>query len=260
MSEPSCSYGNVVDGLRQLGVCAGAVVEVHGSLSAFGHVEGGASTIIDALIDVVTTAGTIVMPAYRVSRPVPLTAEDRARGVTWKVRKLPHDSSEPSGMGIIADTFRSRADVFCGSDVHRTAAWGRDARWHCRGYDGLLAVDGTSLLLGVGIDRCSSMHVADHVPVPEIISAYWAASADVQAAYDPHDWDIGCGETPDDAWEKVWRQADANGLICHVQIGAAACHSFRARSVVGIYMEWRKTDPYDLYGVPRPAGSVVDMR
>ncbi|TVR57793.1 MAG: aminoglycoside N(3)-acetyltransferase [Spirochaetaceae bacterium] len=259
MPESSCSYGDIVDGLRALGVCAGAVVEVHSSLSAFGYVEGGASTIIKALTDVVTPEGTIVMSAYRVSRPVPLTAEDRARGVTWKVRRLPIESLEPSGMGIIADTFRSRADVYCGSDIHRTAAWGRDARWHCTGYDGLLAVDGTSLLLGVGIDRCSSMHAADFIPIPDAISAYWAAPADVQAAYDPHDWDVGCGETPDDAWEKVWRQADADGLIRHAQIGAAACHHFRARSVVGIYMEWRKTDPYGLYGVPRPVGSVGDQ-
>ena len=260
MAEPSCSYDDIVDGLRTLGVVAGAVVEVHSSLSAFGHVEGGASTIINALTDVVTPDGTIVMSAYRVSRPVPLTAEDRARGVTWKVRKLPLDSPEPSGMGVVADTFRSRADVFCGSDIHRTAAWGRDARWHCNGYDGLLAVDGTSLLLGVGLDRCSSMHVADHVSVPETISAYWAAPTDVKAAYDPHVWDVGYGETPDDAWEKVWRQADADGLIRHEQIGAAACHSFRARSVVGIYMKWRETDPYGLYGVPRPAGPVGEKR
>ena len=258
MPAPPCSYTDIVDGLRALGLCAGAVVEVHGSLSAFGHVEGGASTVIDALTDVVTSEGTIVMSAYRVSRPVPLTAEDRARGVTWKIRKLPMDSQERSGMGVIADTFRSRPDVVCGSDIHRTAAWGRDARWHCRGYDGLLAVDGTCLLLGVGIDRCSSMHVADYIPVPTAISDCWVPPAEALSAYDLQDWEIGGGETPDDAWEKVWRQADAKGLIRHGRIGASTCHYFRARSVVGIFMEWREADPYGLYGVPRPAGQFGD--
>ena len=37
------------DALIRLGVNAGMVLEVHSSLSSFGHLEGGAMTLIDTL-------------------------------------------------------------------------------------------------------------------------------------------------------------------------------------------------------------------
>jgi len=252
MPVDSCSYETVVDGLRRLGVARGAVVEVHGSLKAFGRVEGGAPTVLKALMDVVSSEGTIVMSAYLVSLAVPLTDDDRAHGLTWKVRKLPVDSTEPTGMGLIADTFRARLDVVCGNDLHRTCAWGHDAEWHCCGYHGLLAVDGWCLLLGVGIDRCSSMHAGEYVPLPPEIASCWTIPPEVERAYDPEMWDIGYGGPPDDAWEKVWALADERGLIEHGLVCGAMSHYFRARSVVSIYKHWRMTDPHGLYGVPRP--------
>jgi aminoglycoside N3'-acetyltransferase len=251
MIQPSLTYPDIVDGLQQLGVKRGAVVEVHSSLSAFGWVEGGAETVLAALMDVVSPAGTLVMSAYPVSPALPLTDEDRALGITWKVRKLPMNGSERTGMGLIADTFRQRADVECGDGFFRTCAWGQDAEWHCEGYRGLLALDGWCLLLGVGIDRCSSMHAAEDAPLPVDIAAYMDIPAQARRAYDPQQWNIGGGSTPEDAWRKVWEAADRQGLVRHQQIGQAACHYFKARSVVAIYKHWRQTDPYGLYGVSR---------
>jgi aminoglycoside N3'-acetyltransferase len=181
-----------------------------------------------------------------------LNDEDRTRGVTWKVRKLPFDSSERTGMGRIADTLRQRHDVVCGGEFFRTCAWGRDAEWHCNGYHGLLALDGWCLLLGVGVDSCSSLHVAEDIRLPADIAAYWAIPESVQRVYDPQIWNIGYGETPENAWRNVWDVADRQGLIRHSQIGQAACHYFKARSLVAIYRRWRQNDPYGLFGVPRP--------
>lgn len=250
MSRVLVTYAELMHGLRQLGVLPGATVEVHSSLSAFGWVEGGAETVIAALIESVGPMGTLVMSAYPVSPALPLTDEDRAAGLTWKVRKLPLDSTERTGMGVIVDTFRKRNDVSCGDTFFRTCAWGRDAAWHCDGYHGLLAVDGLCLLLGVGIDRCSSMHAAESVPIPNAITALWSIPAHVRQAYDPQQWSIGYGAgTPDDAWQKVWQTADQQGLIRHAQIGAAACHCYKVRALVGIYKHWRRSDPYGLYGI-----------
>jgi aminoglycoside N3'-acetyltransferase len=255
MTQSPISEQDIVDGLRRLGVQRGTIVEVHSSLSAFGHVEGGAATVIAALMQAITLDGTIVMSAYPVSPAVPLDEEDRARGITWKVRKLALDSSEPTGIGRVADTFRQRHDVVCGSEFFRTCTWGRDAEWHCHGYHGLLAVDGWCLLLGVEVDRCSSMHAAEDVKLPADIAAYWAIPESVKQAYDPQVWNIGYGETPENAWQKVWDEADRQGLIQHAQIGQATCHYFKARSLVAIYRRWRQSDPYGLFGVPRPRGA-----
>src|SRR5215212_5426702 len=111
MPQPPVTYQDIIDGLQQLGVMSGATVEVHSSLSAFGWVEDGAPTVISALMGVLHPGGTIIMSAYPVSPAIPLTDEDRHHNITWKVRKLPPESSEHTGMGIITDTFRQRPDV-----------------------------------------------------------------------------------------------------------------------------------------------------
>jgi Aminoglycoside N3'-acetyltransferase len=125
-ASPVTSH-QITRGLRALGLMRGVVVAVHSSLSAFGWVEGGASTVIQALMDVVGPEGTIIMSAYPVSPSLPLSDEDRALGINWKVRILPAASTERTSMGLIADTFRQRADVTCGSGFLRTCAWGKDA-------------------------------------------------------------------------------------------------------------------------------------
>ena len=44
-------------GLRELGVAPGSVLQVHSSLSRLGYVEGGAETVIDALLEAVGPDG-----------------------------------------------------------------------------------------------------------------------------------------------------------------------------------------------------------
>ncbi len=52
----------ILYGLRGLGVCPGFVLLVHSSLSSFGYVEGGAESVIDALIGAVSPGGTVLVP------------------------------------------------------------------------------------------------------------------------------------------------------------------------------------------------------
>src|SRR5690348_8561063 len=61
------AQGEIEAGLRQLGLIRGSVVEVHSALSSFGPVEGGAATVIAALMAVVGAEGALVMSAYLVS-------------------------------------------------------------------------------------------------------------------------------------------------------------------------------------------------
>jgi aminoglycoside N3'-acetyltransferase len=249
---PLVTREHIERGLRDLGVRPGHILEVHGSLSAFGYVEGGAAVVIDALIARVGDEGAVVMSAYPLGRPMRLTPEERARRIAWKCGVLPADSPERTAMGAIADTFKRRADVVCGQGVHRVCAWGRNKEQLTDEYRTLVERGGHVLLLGVGIDRCSSLHLADEIPVPQEIAAYWELPADVRADYPEDQWSVGLGETPDDAWGKVYRAADGAGLIRHARFGNAECHFFRASEVVRMLAEWRRADPHGLYGVPRP--------
>src|SRR3954452_12147705 len=59
---PPVSRATLTADLRRLGLRRGATVLVHSSLSRIRHVEGGAETVIDALIDSVTPGGTVLFP------------------------------------------------------------------------------------------------------------------------------------------------------------------------------------------------------
>lgn len=64
------------ESLKALGIENGMTLEVHSSLSSFGGLEGGAETVIDTLKELVTTEGSIFMPALRLSPELPLSEED----------------------------------------------------------------------------------------------------------------------------------------------------------------------------------------
>ena len=153
-------------------------------------------------------------------------------------------------MGAIADEFRTRPDVVLGTGFHRVCAWGHDALLHSRrDYHHLLDIDGWALLLGVDINRCSSMHAAEGVGIPEPIARLTRVPEDIQKDYPADTWAVGYGSTPGDAWAKVWEQAERQGLIGKRRIGRAQCMLFRAKAVVSIYAELLRTDPFVLFGV-----------
>ncbi len=243
---------DIEDGLHHLGLHRGHVVEVHSSLSSLGHVEGGARTVIAALTNVIGKEGAIVMSAYTVTPAIPLTAEEAARGIAWKVRILRQDSEEKTGLGVISDTFRRWPGVCCGTGLHRVCAWGRDAVLHCeRGYAHLLQVDGWSLLIGVGYDRLSSLHQAENAGFPEAVSRCFRIPDEIRKDYPTDEWSIGFGGTPHDGWAKVWEEAQRSGLVKEAWIGQARCYLFKARSVVEIYEKWLREDPLGLFGIKK---------
>ena len=53
---------DIAAGFRTAGVGWGQLLMVHSSLSSMGHVEGGAPTVVEALLRVVGPGGTLVMP------------------------------------------------------------------------------------------------------------------------------------------------------------------------------------------------------
>lgn len=242
-------------GLRDLGLVPGMAVEVHSSLSAFGHVEGGAESVIAALMNLVGPGGSLVMPAFPFSPLLPLTEADQARGIRSKLRVLDPNSPERTGMGIIADTFRQRDDVVTGPGFFRVCAWGRDAEKHSWGFQHLLDSGGWALLLGVDIHRLSTMHYAENSAggVPAEITSYFAAGEEIEADYPPESWHVETGTTPEDGWAKIQAEAIRLGLVREKRIGAADCMFFPAAEVTGLYERALSKDPYGLFGVRRPS-------
>jgi aminoglycoside N3'-acetyltransferase len=259
--KKTLSQCDIVDGLKMLGLEPGMAIEVHSSLSRFGPVEGGAPTVINALIEAVGEQGAIVMTADLISPLLPLTEEDKARGIYAKVRLLDENADCKSGMGVIADTFRKRPNTCLGKGVHRVCAWGRDAELHSQGFKYLLSIDGWALLIGVDINRCSSMHIAEEtVKLPREIYAHFelpeAIQQELDRAYpDSEGWYVQYNgphaPVADDAWGKVVLEAERRGLIRRGQIGQAECMLFKVKSVVNIFEDFRRTDPFKLFGIEK---------
>ncbi len=239
---------DILAGLKRAGLERGMMVEVHSSLSSFGHVEGGADAVISALLEAVEPDGSIVMPAFRISPPMPMDAMDVAQGVTLKLKILPEDHRVRSGMGIIADTFTKRSDVKTGEGLFRVSAWGKDKEINSMGFQNVIDNGGMGLMLGVDIYRLSSMHYMEG-DLPEEIRAIFRPPDIVKSRYPEGEWFVETGLPPVKAWYKIQDEAYRRGFIRDTYIGPCKCMSFVVRDVVGLYKDALQTDPLGLYGL-----------
>lgn len=149
--------GGLVDQLHALGVRAGAVVVVHTAFSRVKPIEGGPQGLIDALRAAIGPNGTLVMPS--------MSDED----------DNPFDvaATPCRGLGVVADTFWRLPGVRRSDNPHAFAASGPRAAEIVadhpldvpHGVDSPIGrvyeMDGQVLLLGVGHDANTTIHLAE---------------------------------------------------------------------------------------------------
>ena len=157
---------NNADSLRTdfvaLGLRPGMVAMVHSSLRRIGWTEGGPATVIAALLDVLGSDGTLVMPAES-----PQLA-DTANQDVFDPR------TTPTTMGAIPEAFRSYPGTqrsnhplvsVCANGMRAREITAEHALEFCEGrgtpFEKLYELDAWTLLLGVGFDRCTSLHYAE---------------------------------------------------------------------------------------------------
>ena len=110
------SQKEIVRGLRETGLKSGDVVLVHSAMRTFGPIEGGAETVVSALLEVLGERGTLVVPTFTFAHE---TDED----------PVIDPFNDPSEMGIITETVRLRPDSFRSTAFrHSFAAVGNRAR------------------------------------------------------------------------------------------------------------------------------------
>lgn len=238
----------LIEELKKIGIREGMNLEVHSSLSSFGFVDGGADTVIDALMECVTEQGSIFMPSLCLSPELMLTEEDKRLGITTKIKILPENSLR-TAMGMIADTFRQREGVVTGSGVIRTSGWGLHGDMAASGgLDYVIANGGKALLLGVDIYKLTAMHYVEE-PLPAEIRNRFAPTEEVNRKYPADQWLIECGEFPTKPWYIIQDMAYQRGMIRDGYIGKCKYMFFNIGDVVGIYKEMLEQNPYKLYGL-----------
>ncbi len=170
----------LVDGLRLLGVNEGSVIEVHSSLSSFGYIPGGAQTVVDALITAVGYDGTIVMPAQTSDNSEPSRWQHPPIDPSLNQQlRQEHPAFDPrsstfSHMGAIANNLRLRPGTMISNHPNSAfMAYGKHAKWITQSHPlhfsfsmasplgKLLDLRADILLLGVGYDNCTALHLAE---------------------------------------------------------------------------------------------------
>ena len=247
--KPRVTREDVKKGLRELGLGQGHIVGVHSSLSSLGYVEGGAETVIDALLEVVGQAGSVVMPTYSTNRRrLPKTQEEVDLGMTWKYKVLPYDPQEtPCWTGAIPEAFRQRPQALRGSNpAHSLSAVGPQARELVQGWHRLLELDGYILLLGVGLGCCSSMHLAERdVQLPEHILKRITPPPELRERCQREGIEFGFGPYPD--FSLMEEPCLKHGIMKVAKVGEATLKLLRLRDLIGLYAEHLRTDPDCFY-------------
>ncbi len=233
---------DIVHGLRALGVKSGDVLMAHSALSSLGRVDGGADTVIDALIEAVGPTGTIAMPT--------LYIPSISSGEVFDV------DDSPSQMGEITEVFRKRpTTVRSVHPTHPIAASGARADELTAGhalaptacgegtpFSKLVDWGGKVLLLGVDQDRNTLLHTAeDYADCPYLTPRFarYRDPADgqvkeltLQRFPGPHRDFIGL--------DSLFREA---GIMKIGKIGRAVCRLMDAAATVRVAVDALWKDP-----------------
>ncbi|MDQ4024518.1 MAG: AAC(3) family N-acetyltransferase, partial [Actinomycetota bacterium] len=171
----------IVDDLRALGVSQGMTLLAHVSLSRIGWVAGGSHAVVLALEAAVGDAGTLVMPAHSTGLSEPSHWKDPPVPPEWwdviRAETTPFDPglTPTRGMGSVAELFRTQSGTLRSAHPHvsfaargpRAGALLRDHALDSGLGEGsplarLYDLNAWVLLLGVGHDRSTSLHLCEY--------------------------------------------------------------------------------------------------
>ncbi|MBX9692257.1 MAG: AAC(3) family N-acetyltransferase [Cyanobacteria bacterium] len=166
---------------RQIGLLPGDAVMVHASMRAVGNVLGGPDVLIDAILETITAAGTMLVYTGCES-----PFDDLGRGIYSPSDEQfilehcplfdPSTARANREFGIIAEFFRSRLDAVSSRSVSaRMTAVGAKADWITADHplnnglgegsplDKLCQLSGKVLLIGSDHDNVTLLHYAEAI-------------------------------------------------------------------------------------------------
>ncbi|MFE1316201.1 aminoglycoside N(3)-acetyltransferase [Kitasatospora phosalacinea] len=175
---PDATRATIAADLAALGVRPGDVLLVHSALSAFDPVVGGAPAVVLALADAVGPTGTVTVPAqsWQLCDPAYLGVEPADRWELIRANLPPYEPgwTPSAAMGAVAEALRTAPGARRSGHPHRSfAALGPHAGRITARHEladplgegsplaELYRLDARVLLLGVGHDKSTALHLAE---------------------------------------------------------------------------------------------------
>lgn len=172
---------SLIDFFKSIGISTDDDLCVHSSMSSIGYISGGPQTVITALLKTITQ-GTVLMPAHSGDWSDPAQWEHPPVPATWfetLYQEMPAFDPKITPirkMGKVAEQFFALRDTLR-SNHPQTSFCARGIRAHDYTKDHALTPmfglnsplgklyqnNGKVLLFGVGFDRCTLLHVAEHL-------------------------------------------------------------------------------------------------
>lgn len=247
---------DITTALKEIGVKKGQAIMVHTSLSSLGYVCGGAQSVIEALMGSVSEEGTIMMPTQSWKNLDPST------GVYWQepekwwpvIREyIPaYDKrlTPTNTMGAVAEMFRQWPGTLRSDHPARSvAAWGRYAQYLTEHHDlsdifgdsspigRLYELDGYVLLVGVGYDKNTSLHLADvraEYPGKHMVMESSAIRLEGKRIWKSYETLAVDGED----FSAIGEAFERTGAVRHVPLGNGMLSLMRQRALVDFAVKW----------------------
>jgi aminoglycoside 3-N-acetyltransferase len=251
---------NTVDSLSgdliSLGVTPGMAVIVHSSLSSIGWVCGGAVAVILAIEQALGSNGTLIMPTNSGDLSDPATWENPPVPQAWwqiirdTMPAYDRSMTPARGLGAIPEAFRKQTGV--SRSLHPSnsfAAWGRDSEDIAGGekldfsmdsdspLGRLYGLDGYVLLLGVGHENNTSLHLAEYLADyggKSVTDCFAPVKSDGMREWKRYrDIDLNS-----DDFERIGAAFDETGR-CHIgEVGRATARLMKQRDLVDFAVDW----------------------
>ncbi|KEK22912.1 aminoglycoside N(3)-acetyltransferase [Bacillus gaemokensis] len=240
--------------LKVLGLKKGMTVIVHSSLSSIGWVSGGAVAVVEALMNVITEEGTIIMPTQTsdLSDPKnwarPPVPESWWQIIRDNVPAFNPDVTPTRAMGQVVECFRTYPNVKRSNHpLNSFAAWGGNAETIIREHSLSISLgehsplkkiydlDGYVLLIGAGYDSNTSIHLSEiRTGARELVKVgapIIENSARVWKEFDEMDYES-------EVFVEIGEKFDHAGAVTFGKVGNATCRLMKQREVVDFGVQW----------------------